>query len=476
MFSLLEGRRSSDRDREFATWAETRRARLAAAARSRRLRGLVIRCGGVTDTVLAPLLPVGFEERAGHRISGGFLVLGDKAWGFRPDSPWEVEESRSLGLPTLDPRHCDACPTKIWAAVSARGELDEVARIGVIGFETGTPDAETEDPPQQAAEGVHVIQLGLGFVLDRLRRPSPMECAEVDRVCRANDLAQRAVARRLVEAVASDGALWLAGRPLTIGRLRRAAIRAVERSGLSFPEGCLVSAGSAAARPHDHGDDTARVREGEPIVVDLFPRGALFSDMTRTFVAGGVNRAVMGGGDLARALASVERGLEMAEQAVIEASKGQQDVSAHRVQQQVDEFFRTAEWPVPRRSAGDGDGSADEGFVHGLGHGVGYRLHQAPWFSAEEADTEAGRIGPGEAFTLEPGLYRPGSWGVRIEDVYRLEPMAERDGEPVESVASRASQQRAELASDAALRLVRLTRAPRSSDPARFLYEFARER
>ena len=53
-------------------------------------------------------------------------------------------------------------------------------------------------------------------------------------------------------------------------------------------------------------------------------------------------------------------------------------------------------------------------FIHGLGHHLGLDVHDV-------GDGDQGPLGPGEVFTIEPGLYIPGeSLGVRIEDDYRV--------------------------------------------------------
>jgi Xaa-Pro aminopeptidase/Xaa-Pro dipeptidase len=55
-------------------------------------------------------------------------------------------------------------------------------------------------------------------------------------------------------------------------------------------------------------------------------------------------------------------------------------------------------------------------FVHGTGHGVGLDVHEAPRLSATSTDI----LKPGMVFTVEPGLYIPGLWGIRIEDTIFL--------------------------------------------------------
>ncbi len=63
-------------------------------------------------------------------------------------------------------------------------------------------------------------------------------------------------------------------------------------------------------------------------------------------------------------------------------------------------------------------GAGHEGhYGHGLGHGVGLEIHEAPTLSFRSEDT----LKPGEMVTCEPGVYIPGKLGVRIEDLIVVE-------------------------------------------------------
>ena len=54
----------------------------------------------------------------------------------------------------------------------------------------------------------------------------------------------------------------------------------------------------------------------------------------------------------------------------------------------------------------------EDGFFHSLGHGVGLEVHELPYMGRTGHD-----LVPGDVITLEPGLYRSGYGGVRLEDI-----------------------------------------------------------
>jgi Xaa-Pro aminopeptidase len=119
--------------------------------------------------------------------------------------------------------------------------------------------------------------------------------------------------------------------------------------------------------------------------------GGYCSDLTRTFVVGEPPAKFRAIYDIVFA----------AQQAAIEGvDHGMSGVQA-------DELARSV-----IRKAGYG-----EQFGHGLGHGVGLEVHEAPYLGPTSEDV----IEDGMVFTIEPGIYLPGEFGVRIEDIVVLE-------------------------------------------------------
>ena len=134
---------------------------------------------------------------------------------------------------------------------------------------------------------------------------------------------------------------------------------------------------------------TVAIRDGDCVVLDF---GALYdgyhSDMTRTVAA---RRASI-------------RGWPTMFDVVEEAQAAGRGGGAGR------------RWPGPTSTRPAGRSSTDAGcgehFTHGTGHGVGLLIHEVPWATASSVDT----LPVGDVVTVEPGVYRAGLGGVRIED------------------------------------------------------------
>ncbi len=238
----------------------------------------------------------------------------------------------------------------------------------------------------------------------RLRRAKvDGEVAEIRRVSRATCDAFRAVAGLLAAAVVRDGELWLEGEPLRVARLRREVSRGFAAAELTQPRGNILAPAEEGGVPHSAGRSDRILRAGESLVVDLFPKGRLFSDCTRTFCVGAAPEA------LAAAHAAVHDALAAAHAGARPGARG------WNLQEETCRILAERGYPTPVTHPG-----TLAGYVHGLGHGVGYELHEYPSFKQPAA--EEGELAAGDVLTLEPGLYdpSPGGYGVRLEDLVHL--------------------------------------------------------
>jgi Xaa-Pro aminopeptidase len=193
-----------------------------------------------------------------------------------------------------------------------------------------------------------------------------------------------------------------AGGWVTIGRLRREVRRLFFEAGLAEPHGNIIAMGRDAGVPHNEGNDADVVEQGRPIIIDLYPQqapGGYYFDITRTYCVG---RAP----DELRAIHGVVR--EAVERAVGALALGS---PARSYQEQICEFFESRGHKTIRQ-----DERLVEGYVHGLGHGIGLDIHERPNLGGPTHNRDL--ILPGSLFTVEPGLYYPSrGLGVRIEDV-----------------------------------------------------------
>lgn len=153
----------------------------------------------------------------------------------------------------------------------------------------------------------------------------------------------------------------------------------------------IVAAGPNGAMPHAHPTDRP-IRSGEPVVMDF---GAVVdgycSDMTRTVALGQAG----------------ERYHEVYEIVLQAQQSALQGIRPGMTGQEADAIARQV-----IRDAGYGDA-----FGHGLGHGVGLVVHEKPRVG-KLSDKDV--LQPGMVFSVEPGIYLPGEFGVRIEDLVVL--------------------------------------------------------
>jgi Xaa-Pro aminopeptidase len=234
---------------------------------------------------------------------------------------------------------------------------------------------------------------------DRRRSKNDAEVAGLRRAQRACEEALDVGRRMLREAVATEGGLLeLDGEPLTCERIKVEIGRVFSEHGAAADE-FIVAHGAQAARGHDMG--SGQVLAGEPIVFDLFPRdreSGMYSDMTRTYVVGEISDEVREYHRLCK------------EALEVSTAATKPGVNGRELMQLVCDLFAAHGYPTQlTKEPGE---VLDSGFFHSLGHGVGLEVHERPWIGRAGDD-----LVPGDVITLEPGLYRAGYGGVRLEDI-----------------------------------------------------------
>lgn len=153
--------------------------------------------------------------------------------------------------------------------------------------------------------------------------------------------------------------------------------------GLAF--GSIVAAGPNAANPHAIPSDRP-VQKGEFVLMDYGARYHDYdSDMTRTVAVGEPSAKMREIYDL------VQRTHEECAKAVYAGVDGNE---IHELSRKI-----------------IGDAGYGEYYGHGLGHGVGIDIHELPNFGRTH-----NTVGEGSVVTIEPGVYLPGEFGVRLED------------------------------------------------------------
>lgn len=154
------------------------------------------------------------------------------------------------------------------------------------------------------------------------------------------------------------------------------------------PNFCIVAAGANGAEPHHLSDETA-LKEGDVVVLDFGceVEGGYRSDITRTVSIGAAR-------DDAKRVYEIVYQAQAAGRAAVRPGIEAQEVD------------RAARKVID-------DAGYGNYFVHRTGHGIGIRGHEEPYMVEGNTDI----LGPGQCFSVEPGIYIPGSFGVRIENI-----------------------------------------------------------
>lgn len=314
----------------------------------------------------------------GFTGSAGTLVV-------RPDDIVFVTDGRYVDQARAQAKSSGA-EVVVREARTKSDHVDALASVlstnSACGFDPAEVTVENFEIYSRAFAAKLVPAPGLVVQLRRIKAD-----AEVARIEAAAAAADRALAE--VEPMLIDG--------VTERDIRDELEYRMRRHGADGPSyETIVATGMHGARPH-HRPTFERIVNGHAVVIDV---GALVdgyhSDMTRTYLIGDVDPILA---DMHRVVSEAQQlGLSMVAPGVL-----------------CSDVDRVCRQYITERGYGPE-------FVHGTGHGVGLQIHELPWVRKDFSEP----LQVGEVVTVEPGVYRGGRGGVRIEDLVLVTPTGHR--------------------------------------------------
>ena len=335
--------------------------------RSRRRAALLERLTGAHVDALLVTSLANVRYLTGFSGSSALLLVSQRETLLITDFRYQTQAADEVG----DAARVLIEPQSLWSGLWQ--QLSQLAGVQVIGFESA--HLLHRDFHRLMEAGARWQWRPTLDLVEGLRERKDPD--EVMRIERAGEVAIRALERTLAEVRVGMTELQVAG-------ILEHALRDEGSEGFPFPS--IVATGPRSALPHARAS-SAKIRDGDILLMDFGAEVAGYcADITRTVVVG---RAT----DEQREVYDVVR--KANEQASHDIRPGMTGRDADAI----------ARGYIERRGFG-------ELFGHGLGHGVGLEVHEAPRL----ARTAEGALSEGAVVTIEPGVYRPGWGGVRIED------------------------------------------------------------
>ncbi|MFZ9627969.1 MAG: M24 family metallopeptidase [Ilumatobacteraceae bacterium] len=340
-------------------------------SRPSRLAGLRDRCAvaGVDTLVVSDLTNI--RWLTGFTGSNGVAVVSASGVALLTDGRYGDQARRQLGEAGID--------ASVTVSSSSADLLRDLVAAcgrcsGTVGIEADHVTVSTHQ--RWVAALGHDVQPTSGLVEVGRRAKDDDEVVAMSRACSIADRALAGVAPMLQSG-------------LTETAVRNALETTMRELGATGPsyETIVASGPRHAALPH-HRPVDRRLEDGDLVIIDV---GALVdgyhSDMTRTFVVGVPTQEQLDAYHL-----------------VLEAqAAGLAAVGPGVPARAVDEACRAV---IARAGRADW-------FTHGTGHGVGLLIHEEPYLNR----TSEAVLRPGDVVTVEPGVYREGFGGIRIEDL-----------------------------------------------------------
>ena len=302
----------------------------------------------------------------------------------------EIIPLEQLGSDELYSQGKQVWEIQLELALRACRELGITAAAVPAGFPIGHAD-------HLRANGVE-IGIDRDLFDNKRRSKNETELGGIRKAQKACEAALDASRELLRRAQSNGGGLEVDGEPLTSERLKRVIENVFADHGVEGSD-MIVAHGPQSAVGHNMG--SGQIAPNEPIVFDLFPKDkdtGCYADMTRTYVVGEPSE------ELQKWYGLVKEALEVSTAGV------KPGINGRTLYEQVCDIFQDAGYKTQlNKEPGE---VLEDGFFHGLGHGVGLEVHELP---------SLGRVGhdlvSGDVITIEPGLYRSGYGGLRLEDL-----------------------------------------------------------
>ncbi|MDQ6718179.1 MAG: Xaa-Pro peptidase family protein [Gemmatimonadota bacterium] len=325
---------------------------------------------GHIDALLVLAIP-NVRYLTGFSGSSALLVVTAKDLHLVTDFRYETQVESEVG----DFARVTIEPSSLWTGLWSL--LQALPGIEVIGFESA--HIIHRDFQRLLTDGTRWQwrpQIGLVEALREIK-----DAGEVALIRTAGAIATRALAKTLESVQPGLSELQIAG-------ILEKALR--DEGSEEAPFSPIVASGERAALPHARPSGRI-VRPGDFLLLDFGAQcGGYCSDLTRTVVVGSASREQ-------RDVYDIVKGANAEASARVRAGMSGQDADA------------LARRYIEERGYG-------EAFGHSLGHGLGLEVHEAPRL----ARTIEASLGEGAVVTIEPGIYRAGWGGVRIEDDVHL--------------------------------------------------------
>jgi Xaa-Pro aminopeptidase len=341
-------------------------------SRPRRVAALL---DGLTAPHLDGLLLTGLSNiryLTGFSGSSALLVVSPRDVVLITDFRYQTQVAEEVG----DFARVVIEPSSLWTGLWQ--QLAQMGGVQVLGFETA--HLLHRDFQRLLEAGARWQWRPTVDLVETLRERK--DESEVGLIERAADVATAALGATLSQVLVGMTELEVAG-------ILEKALRDAGSEGFPFPS--IVASGPRAALPHAHSSPRP-LEPGDFLLMDFGAVvGGYCSDVTRTVVVGTASAEQ-------REVYDVVREANAMASAQVRSAMTGRDADA------------LARDYIDRAGYG-------AQFGHSLGHGIGLEVHEAPRL----ARTAEGALAEGAVVTIEPGIYRPGWGGVRIEDDVVLE-------------------------------------------------------